>query len=249
MKSKIVFSFFLCSAALFAQLLTPLEQSNYTRLTTNAEMVNFIQSVITQSPWITMDTFAFSVNGKPLPVVTISKGNHKDKIKVLIFAQQHGNEPSGKEGALMLLRDIANGALDDILQKVELHLVPQMNPDGNDINARRNGHGMDLNRNHMIMTEPEVIGLHELYVKIDPEVTLDVHEYSPYGKEWKEYGYRKNFEVTIGLMTNPNTDEALRSYQRDAFLPSIHICRKKRCGLANTLRWVRRTKKGCETAP
>ncbi|HAP37091.1 MAG TPA: hypothetical protein DCQ28_14615, partial [Bacteroidetes bacterium] len=93
MKSKIVISFLLCTAGLFAQFLTPLEQSNYTQLTINAELVKYIQSVIIQSPWITMDTFAFSVKGKPLPVVTISKGNHKDKIKVLIFAQQHGNEP------------------------------------------------------------------------------------------------------------------------------------------------------------
>lgn len=222
MKSKIVISFLLCSAGLFAQLLTPLEQSNYTRLTSNAELVKYIQSVIIQSPWITMDTLTFSSNGKPLPVVMISKGKHKDKIKVLIFAQQHGNEPSGKEGALMLLRDIANGTLDDILQKVTLYLVPQMNPDGNDINVRRNARGMDLNRNHMIMTEPEVIGLHELYAKIDPEVTLDVHEYSPYGDEWKQYGYRKNSEETIGLMTNPNTDDALRSFQRDSFLPFLY---------------------------
>ncbi len=209
------------ASSLFSQFSTPLEQSNYSRLTTNTELVKYVQSVAAPSQWIKMDTLAVSANGKIIPFLTISKGKSNNNIKVLIFAQQHGNEPSGKEGALLLLKDIANGKLDEILENVDLYLVPQMNPDGNDINARRNGHGMDLNRNHLLLTEPEVIGLHELYNKIDPEVTLDVHEYSPYGKEWKEYGYRKNSEVTIGLMTNPNTDDVLRSFQRKAFIPFI----------------------------
>jgi hypothetical protein len=222
MKKKLLFLLLIAISSLSAQLLTPLEQSNYTTLSTNAELVNYIRLVVEKTSWMKMDTLAFSVNGKPLPVVTISKGKNKEKIKVLIFAQQHGDEPSGKEGALMLLRDFANGKNDALLTNVDLYLVPQMNPDGNDIDTRRNGHKMDLNRNHMIMTEPEVIGLHEFYAKIDPEVTLDVHEYSPYGKEWKEFGYRKNSEETIGLMTNPNTDDALRSFQRENFLPFLY---------------------------
>ncbi len=222
MIKRISFLSIIVASSLFSQFSTPLEQSNYKILTTNVELVKYVQSVVAQSSWMKMDTLAVSINRKILPVLTISKGKSNKKIKVLIFAQQHGNEPSGKEGVLLLLKDIANGKLDAILKNVDLYLVPQMNPDGNDINVRRNGNGMDLNRNHLILTEPEVIGLHELYAKIDPEVTLDVHEYSPYGKEWKEYGYRKNSEETIGLMTNPNTDDALRSFQRNAFLPFLY---------------------------
>ncbi|MDZ7762884.1 MAG: hypothetical protein U5K00_00445 [Melioribacteraceae bacterium] len=47
----------------------------------------------------------------------------------------------------------------------------------------------DLNRNHLILTEPETIGLHKLFNEYHFEVTMDVHEYYPFGKSAEEYGY------------------------------------------------------------
>ena len=211
-----------CSIFAFAQFPTPLEQSNYSKLTTNAELMEYVSAVDAARPDISMEIIAVSHGRKRIPALTITSGTaaeQKKKLKVLIFAQQHGNEVSGKEGALLLLKGFAEGRLTPLLKNVNLTLVPQMNPDGGDNDKRRNGAGMDLNRNHMIMTEPEVIGLHELYAKNDYDVTLDVHEYFPYDSVWKAWGYRKNNEVTIGLMTNLNTDDALRAFQRDAFFP------------------------------
>jgi murein tripeptide amidase MpaA len=123
-----------------------------------------------------------SVEGRELFVVYFSKdgfGKDKSKIKVLIFAQQHGNEQSGKEGALLLVAELLKPENQYLFDKIDFALVPQMNPDGSEKNQRRNGNSLDLNRNHLILTEPETIGLHNLFNKYLFEVTMDVHEYAP----------------------------------------------------------------------
>lgn len=209
---------------LYAQLSTPLEQSEYKTLTSNADLVSYVRGIAKDVPFITMDTMAISQNGKVVPVVFIAndgKPAWKRKLLVMIFAQQHGNEQSGKEGALLLLKDFAEGAMQHLLDNVSVILVPQMNPDGSDADVRRNGNNMDLNRNHLILTEPEAAGLHALYARYDPDVTLDVHEYSPYGRAWERYGFRENSDETFGTLTNINTDAALRGMQRKEFLPFI----------------------------
>ena len=60
---------------------------------------------------------------------------------MLIYAQQHGNEPSGKEAAIALARDIATGEFTDFLSAVDFYLIPQINPDGSEMEQRRNAAG------------------------------------------------------------------------------------------------------------
>jgi hypothetical protein len=96
-----------------------------------------------------------------------------------------------------------------------------MNPDGSEKNQRRNGNDMDLNRNHLILTEPETIGLHKLFNKYLFEVAMDVHEYYPYGETWKKYGYRENNDEEVGTLTNINVSANLRELSNNTYLPFI----------------------------
>jgi hypothetical protein len=50
---------------------------------------------------------------------------------------------------------------------------------------------------------------------------MDVHEYSPYGEEWKKYGYRKNADVTVGATTNLNVAPEIRRLSNENYLPYI----------------------------
>jgi len=222
---KTVFlSFLLSSLAVNAQIITPLEKSDYSGLTSNSDLVEFVMGLPDHSKLIKYDTLAVSPEGKVLPLLKISKtvfGESKNKIKVLVFAQQHGNEHSGKEAALTLLKQIALGKLDYLFDRIDLLLVPQMNPDGNDKDQRRNGDNEDLNRNHVILTEPEVIGLHNLFNRYMPEATLDLHEYGSYSRDWMNYGYRKDYDEQIGKLTNPNIYLPIRQLQSEKLLPFI----------------------------
>ncbi len=203
---------------------TPLEKSEYKSPTSYSELSGYLNIVSKEYPQIKIDTIAKSVEGRNLYVVYFSKGifgKDKSKIRLLIFAQQHGNEQSGKEGALLLINELLKPANQYLFDKIDFALVPQMNPDGSEKNERRNGDEMDLNRNHLILTEPETIGLHKLFNKYLFEVTMDVHEYSPYGETWKKYGYRENNDEEVGTLTNINVSADIRQLSNNIYLPFI----------------------------
>ncbi len=209
---------------------TPLELSGFKTLTSHQQMINYIKSLPRdKSPFLTED-FALSATGMKIPVLKFSTGefgNDEKKLKVLLFAQQHGNEPSGKEGVLMLLSKFASGELSHLLQKLDLAIIPMMNPDGNNSDKRRNGNGADLNRDHLILLQPENQGLHKFFNKYLFEVSMDVHEYGPFSRDWMELGYRKNSNVTAGILTNINTPQAIRTYSRTKYFPWLTAQMKK----------------------
>lgn len=225
MKNILFFLVLLFNYTNFSQeLITPLEKSNFKKLTSHEELKQFIQEIDKQSDLIKSEVLTKSVEGRELYAVYFSKtgfGKDADKIKVMIFAQQHGNEQSGKEGALLLINELLKPKNQYLFDKIDFALIPQMNPDGSEKNQRRNGNGMDLNRNHLILTEPETIALHQLFDKYQFEVTMDVHEYWPFGEEWKKLGFRRNFDETIGAMTNINISEDLRKLAYDKYLPFV----------------------------
>ncbi len=207
----------------FAQQ-SPLKKSNFTKLTSHSELSDFIREVDSYSDLVKAEVLTKSPEGRELFAVYFSKGKFgedESKVKVLIFAQQHGNEQSGKEGALLLINELLKEENQYLFDKIDFVLVPQMNPDGSEKNQRRNSNGIDLNRNHLILTEPETIALHKLYHKYLFEVTMDVHEYWPYGEEWKKLGFRRNFDVTLGAVTNINISEKIRDLSYKKYLPFI----------------------------
>ena len=126
-----------------------------------------------------------------------------------------------KKGHFLLINELLKPENQYLFDKIDFVLVPQMNPDGSEKNQRRNGNNMDLNRNHLILTEPETIGLHKLFNKYLFEVTMDVHEYAPYGETYKNYGYRHNNDEELGVNTNINIDEEIRTMQKKVYLPYI----------------------------
>lgn len=203
---------------------TPLERNDYDSLSSYSEMMSCLNKIVKADNRINMDFIAESVDGRKIPVLKISGsdfGEDTAKIKILIFAQQHGNEQSGKEGALLLLKDIVSGEFDDFLNNTDLLLVPQMNPDGAFLNKRRNGNHADLNRDHLILRQPEVEGLHKLFNHYLPQATLDVHEYYPYSNDWIKFGYLKDFDEQFGTTTDINVSQLIRDYSNKEFLPFV----------------------------
>ncbi|HVO76116.1 MAG TPA: M14 family zinc carboxypeptidase [Ignavibacteriaceae bacterium] len=224
MKLILLFLFLSFIPPAFCQgTLTPLEKNNYKSPTSYNSLVAFLKELVKDNSFMQMSFIARSVEGREIPAVKITSTDFEDtsKIRVLIFAQQHGDEHSGKEGSLLLLKEIAGGRLNYIFQRINLIIVPQMNPDGSEKNVRKNSNGKDLNRNHLILTQPETIGLHKIINQYLPEASVDVHEYYPYGEEWLKFGYIKNFDEQIGAATNLNVSKSIRDYSNNQFLPFI----------------------------
>ncbi len=206
------------------QISAPLVKNNYLKVTSYEELTAFIKELDEKSDLLKTETIGQSVKGRNLYALKFSTsefGKDKSKLKVLFFAQQHGNEQSGKEGALLLAQALTSPENKYLFDKIDFAIIPQMNPDGSEANKRRNGNSMDLNRNHLILTEPETMALHRFFDKYLFEVSMDVHEYSPYGEDWEKYGYRKNADVTLGATTNPNISEAIRNLSNNEILPFV----------------------------
>ncbi len=203
---------------------TPLAEADHTRLTSHTELVDFVDRLAEASPRVQRHTMGTSVEGREIPYLTISTGDfgmdRENRTLVLIYAQQHGNEPSGKEGALELALELARGDHDDLLEGADVLLVPQVNPDGGEEFRRQNSDGVDLNRSHLILDGVEVEALRELFHEWEPEVAVDVHEYYPWSGAWLERGWLRLWDVQIGLPTNLNTDPGIRRMAEEHFLPS-----------------------------
>lgn len=225
MKQIIIF----CLIFMFSSLITeaqniihPLVKNNFSKVTSYEELSAFVNNLDVLSDLLTVEVIGQSVEGRNLYALKFSNsefGKDKSKIRVLFFAQQHGNEQSGKEGALMLALSLLKPENLYLFNKIDLAIIPQVNPDGSEVNKRRNAHDADLNRNHLILTEPETQALHRFFEKYMFHVNMDIHEYSPYGGEWEKYGYRKNAAVTIGATTNVNISEKIRDFSNNEAVP------------------------------
>jgi hypothetical protein len=209
----------------FAQeLKTPAQQAGFTKPSSYSELSAFVMQLDASSDLLEAEVIGQTSEQRNLYALKFSTsgfGKDPSKIRVLFFAQQHGNEQSGKEGILLLAATLLKPEYRYLFNRMDLALVPQLNPDGSEVNKRRNGHDRDLNRNHLILTEPETQALHRFFEKYLFEVTLDVHEYSPFGEEWEKTGYRKNSDVTIGATTNVNVWDKVRELSNKEAVPAI----------------------------
>jgi hypothetical protein len=204
------------------EIVPPLVRNNYSRVTSYDELTEYIMKLDAGSDILSSEITGRSVTGRNLYALKFSSsefGRDKSKIRVLIIAQQHGNEQSGKEGVLLLANELLKPSNRYLLNRIDLIVIPQMNPDGSEVNRRENENDRDLNRNHLILTEPETIALHKIFDKYLFEVTLDVHEYYPYGETWKKYGFRRNSGETLGASNNINIAESLKELSNNSFIP------------------------------
>ncbi|TVP47476.1 MAG: DUF2817 domain-containing protein [Gemmatimonadales bacterium] len=204
---------------------TPLEESDFQALTPHDQVVSFLEALDRGSPRVTLRDMGTSVAGRRLPYLEVSLGTfgepREDRLILFIYAQQHGNEPSGKEGALALALELARGDHDGLLGEVDVILVPQVNPDGGEVHRRTNDNGVDLNRSHLALDGPEVVALRELFHRWEPEVAVDVHEYYPWSGAWLSEGWLRLWDVQIGLPTNLNTHPGIRALAEEEGLTRI----------------------------
>jgi hypothetical protein len=145
-----------------------------------------------------------TVQGRSLFVVHAFRGEGRKgpRWKMLLYAQQHGDEISGKDALLFLLRDIARRP-ELLPEEVDLWVLPMMNPDGAEAGTRRNGAGVDLNRDHIGLEQPETRVLHKVALSVRPDVAVDCHEFARDPEEWRAKGWAKWPDITFDGMNNP----------------------------------------------
>ncbi|MBS3819301.1 DUF2817 domain-containing protein [bacterium] len=201
---------------------TPAEQANYTQYTQYKEIARFLSQIDQISPYVSMKIVGRSKKTENYPardiflcVVTeegIENPSHlnRNKPTFFIIASQHGNEQSAKEAALWLIRDLAEGKLNSLLQEVNFLILPQANPYGTKFDQRRNEQNLDLNRDHVKLEAPEVEAIHRVFRTWMPEVTMDVHE--------KGDSY---YRISIGCVSNANISHPIQKFSRHTILAEV----------------------------
>jgi len=192
------------------------------KITSYNDLVDDLEDAVAKNKMMEISYPFSSVQGREIPLIFYGDASDTSRLKMLIFGQQHGNEQSGKEGLKQLVKQLAEGKLENITSNLNLWILPQLNPDGAEKDKRRNGADYDLNRDHLVLSQPETAGLHKLFDKILPEVTLDVHEYSPYSDSWIKYGALKNWDEQLGMVSNPNVSKEIKEISKRELLPFMH---------------------------
>jgi hypothetical protein len=168
-----------------------------------ADMAAFLKAVDGRGPaHVTVE--ATSPGGRAVYVVHLVRGR-TPTWRILFYAQQHGNEVSGKDALLYLIRDIVRTP-ELLPDDVDLWIMPMVNPDGAEADTRRNGAGADLNRDHMKLEQPETQALHRVARRVRPDVAVDCHEFTRDSEERRARGWLSWPDITMDGLDNPLFD-------------------------------------------
>ncbi len=111
------------------------------------------------------------------------------------------------------MRDLARGR-SGCRPDVELWILPMMNPDGAAAGTRESGAGVDLNRDHIGLEQPETRALHEVARRVRPHIAVDCHEFARDPEPWRARGWEKWPAITMDGMDNPLLDPELVAIAR-----------------------------------
>src|SRR5258708_29299128 len=110
-----------------ATLKTTAEASDFTSTSTYDDVVKFMKTVDEASPIVFYTTYGTTTEGRAMPMAVVGTGlktatpaavKATGKLRVHIQGNIHAGEVEGKESALMLLRELAQGKHDDWLKSI-----------------------------------------------------------------------------------------------------------------------------------
>lgn len=187
------------------------------------ELMKFLNNLIDNHPdKIALSFIGKSQKGKDIPMLKLSIPNNKEKIKVFMQGGLHGNEPASTESMLYLMHSLLNDVkYKDLLENVELAVIPMANIDGYLKNNRYAANGLDLNRDQTKLMAPESVVLKQAFTDFNPHVALDFHEYRPYRRDFArmgDFGVTNMYDAMFLYSGNLNVPENLRNFTNDLFV-------------------------------
>ncbi len=212
------------------------EHSSFMETPRYNETIRYCKQLADHSPSIRFASFGISPQGRELPLLIVNKNGMftaeevraSDHPVVMIQAGIHPGESEGKDAGLMLLRDlIIHDKYPGLLENTTVLFIPIFNVDGHErwskysrINQngpiemgwRVNAQNLNLNRDYMKATSPEMKAWLELYHKWMPEFFIDCHT-----TDGADYQY----VLTYAMEIYGNMDKGLTRWQKDKFIPDM----------------------------
>jgi len=193
---------------------TPAFDAGRTAFTTNAELSSVLRRIERGN---TLGEHATDVNvlslgvsqlGDPIEAIAFTRPPPSPAIAhrptVVLLAGQHGDEPAGTEALIVVAQELASGRLANILERVDVVVLPRANPDGAAAFTRNAADGTDVNRDHLLLNSPEARAIAKLMVDVAPIVVLDLHEYPVSPAFTAKFGGVQRFDALIQYATVAN---------------------------------------------
>jgi hypothetical protein len=156
-------------------------------------------STITNRKKIEVKIAGYSAQHREIYHLSVGRG----PIPVMLWSQMHGDEPTGTRAFFDLFNFLqADDEHNDIRQLIfnhcTLHFIPMLNPDGAELNERRNAQGIDINRDFLQQQSPEAQLLTRLHQQIQPAFGFNMHDQEAL---WSVAGIKK--PASISLLAPP----------------------------------------------
>lgn len=186
--------------------------------TTNAELTQWLRDLAAAQHGATrmqMLDLGLSQRGTPIHALVLTRAAGTDAMAleasrrptVLLIGQQHGDEPAGSEALLVVARELAQGLLEPMLDRINVIVVPRANPDGADAGTRVTASGADMNRDHLLLQTPEAQALARLVRNYRPMAIIDAHEYTVAGRFLEKFHAIQRYDVLLQHATTANLPE------------------------------------------
>jgi len=222
-----------CRGEKLSSLETRAEMTEFRETTSYENTIEFIRQLQRGSPYVRLEKFGESSQGRPLYVAVLSRdglfspgeASQSGKPVVLISNGIHSGEICGKEASLMLMREIIRGDLGDLLGHMVILVVPVLNVDGHEnvslynrlnqngpeggMGFRANALGFDLNRDFMKLETPEIRSwVSDLFTRWQPHLTIDTHTTDGYDHRYA-LNYLYDHHPTMPAVLEQTLDEMI----------------------------------------
>jgi hypothetical protein len=221
------------------------ERTGFEETSRHEDVIAFLDSLRLVDPGLDVRSFGYSEEGRTLPLVVFGAApgasagviRADPRLRVLVLANIHAGEVAGKEAALVLTRELAEGRRDDWLNSVIVLVAPIYNADGNEriglrnrpgqygplagMGQRPNARGLDLNRDNMKLDAAEGRALARALQEFDPDVLVDLHTTN---------GTKHAYHLTYAPPLHPDTDPGIVDELRVRWLPWVTNAVRERSG-------------------
>ena len=205
----------------FTSYSTPGLAAERRSFTTNTELGQWLHDVAHTAPGdatrASVLNIGASQHGEPIwgLLLTRAKGTDVASLEangrstVVLIGQQHGDAPASSEALLVIARELAQGLLEPLLDRINVVVIPRANPDGAASSTRTTANGVDMNRDHLLLNTPEAQALARVVRDYRPILVLDAHEFTVVGRYLKKFNAIQRYDALLQYTTTANYPEFL----------------------------------------
>jgi hypothetical protein len=162
----------------------------------HADVVAAIDAATASAPDLfRSEIIGTSVEGRSIHHVWFGAG----PLHVLLWSQMHGDEPTATVALFDVLQYVAANRgrphVGRILDRLTLHVVPMLNPDGAERFHRRNAQGIDINRDALLLQTPEGRALKALRDRVNPPLGFNLHN-----QNWRTSAGKQGGPAAMSLL-------------------------------------------------